>query len=173
VIFRASAATLLLALAPPNAQAAAGVPVDRLELVAESVEGCPGIPFPRARREFVVDGDAAVDAAARFWELDRPSAYAHGHASRRYRIGPGTLEVEAELSPEFDRERAHLVAARSRRPSGDPPSGRATSVRADTRYTAGGAPGGGPEARALRHRAAGGDGVLRRAFTRARPLREA
>ena len=103
MIFRASAATLLLALAP-RAQAVADVPVDRIELVADSVEGCPGIPFPRGHRQLVVNGEAAVDVAARFWELDRPSAYAHGHASRRYRIDAGTLAVDAQLSPELDRE---------------------------------------------------------------------
>jgi hypothetical protein len=103
VNFRASAATLLLALTPRE-QAAADVPVDRIELVADSVEGCPGIPFPRAPRELLVNGDEAVDVEARFWELDRPTAYAHGHASRRYRIGEGTLEVDAELSPALDSE---------------------------------------------------------------------
>ncbi|MGH7291876.1 MAG: hypothetical protein ACREJT_11740, partial [Myxococcota bacterium] len=61
-------------------------------------------PFPRAPRELVVSGDDAVDVAARFWVLDRPSTYAHGRASRRYRIDEGTLAVDAELSPGLDRE---------------------------------------------------------------------
>ncbi len=107
---RASAATLLLALLP-RALAAADVPVERVELVAKSVEGCPGIPFPRARRELVLNGDRAVDTAARFWELDRLTSYTRGHASRRYRIDDGVLEIDSELSPELDREVIHVFVA--------------------------------------------------------------
>jgi tetratricopeptide (TPR) repeat protein len=100
----------LLALSP-RAHPAADVPVQRVELVADSADGCPGIPFPRARRELVLNGEAAVDTAARFWELDRPAAYAQGHASRRYRIGEGVLVVDADLSPGLDLEVVRISVA--------------------------------------------------------------
>jgi hypothetical protein len=80
------------------------VPVERVALVADSIEGCAGIPYPRAQRELRVNGETAVDASARFWELDRPADYRSGRASRRYRIDDGELAVDAELSPAFDRE---------------------------------------------------------------------
>jgi hypothetical protein len=103
VIRAAALALACLALASP-ARAGSEVLVERVELVADSIAGCAGVPFPRAQRELRVAGELAVDASARFWQLDRPTAYANGHASRRYRIDDGVLEVDAELSPALDRE---------------------------------------------------------------------
>ena len=106
----AFAGLLVLSLATA-AHAVGAAPVERVELVAISIDGCTGIPFPRASRELVVAGDEAVDVSARFWELDRPAAYAHGRASRRYRIGKGVLAVDAELSPGLDREIVRISVA--------------------------------------------------------------
>jgi hypothetical protein len=107
---RALAALVVLTLAPV-ARASGDVPVERVDLVATSIEGCRGVAFPRAPRELYIEGDRAVDASARFWELDRPAAYARGRATRRYRVGEGVLEVDAELSPELDREVVRLAVA--------------------------------------------------------------
>jgi hypothetical protein len=107
---RALAALFLLPLAPV-ARASGEVPVERVQLVATSIEGCAGLVFPHAPRELYIDGNQAVDASARFWELDRPAAYVHGRATRRYRIGQGVLEVDAELSPDLDREVVRLSVA--------------------------------------------------------------
>jgi hypothetical protein len=82
----------------------------RHQLVARAIEGCPGLPFPARSRELDVSRDAAVDTAARFWEIDRPAAYAHGRASRRYRMGAGEIAVDAELSPGLERETVRIRA---------------------------------------------------------------
>jgi hypothetical protein len=107
---RAFAALLAVSLAGA-ARAAGDAPIERVELVATSIDGCPGIPFPRASRQLAIDGDEAVDSRARFWELDRPAAYAHGRAERRYRIGQGVLVVAAELSSGLDRETVRISIA--------------------------------------------------------------
>lgn len=107
---RASVALLILVLAT-NSGAAADVPVERVELVVTSIDGCQGIPYPRTARELVVHGDAAVDSAARFWELDRPPTFKNGHATRLYRIGKGTLSVESEISPALDLEIVRISIA--------------------------------------------------------------
>lgn len=99
----------LLALSLAHASGAGELaPLERVELVVTSISGCPGIAFPRASRELLIDGDRAVDRNARFWELDRPSAFERGHASRRYRIGKGVLAVDSELSPELDLETVRM-----------------------------------------------------------------
>lgn len=82
--------------------------VARHQLRAREIEGCAGVPFPQRVRELDVAGDVAVDAAARFWEIDRPSAYRAGRATRRYRVGQGALEIDAELDPDFGRETVRI-----------------------------------------------------------------
>ncbi len=110
MIPRLLGAVLLLALARGSG-AVEAPELESVELVVVAIEGCPGIPFPRATRELVIDGDRAVDRAARFWELDRPNSFANGRASRRYRIGKGVLSVESELSPGLDRETIRMRIA--------------------------------------------------------------
>ena len=82
---------------------AAGVRLQALE-----VEGCPGLPFPRPRRELWVRGGQAVDADARFWTLDRPAAYTDLESFARYRMGSGVVRVESRLSPTLDSETTRI-----------------------------------------------------------------
>jgi hypothetical protein len=103
----AALAALCCALA---AGAVRAEPALRHELTARTIEGCVGLPFPVRARELDVSRDSAVDTAARFWEIDRPAAYAHGRALRRYRMGAGQIEVDAELSPGLERETVRIRA---------------------------------------------------------------
>lgn len=96
---------LLVALAPP---AQGAQELERARLQPETVEGCPGVPYAHGARELWIGEDEAVDAAAEFWVLDRPSHFRSGHAEASYRVGEGTLRVESELEPDLASETVRL-----------------------------------------------------------------
>jgi hypothetical protein len=101
-----------LALGAALASAAAADDLERYELRATSVEGCPGLPVPRGTRELWSDGERAVDVHARFWTLDRPASYHGRTAVAHYRVGNGSLRVESELSPDRSEETLRVAIER-------------------------------------------------------------
>jgi hypothetical protein len=104
-------AAFAAAALPAPASSARVERVERHLLSARAIEGCAGLPYPRRERQIDSAGDVAVDAAARFWEIDRPAAYVSGRSVRRYRVGEGALEIEAELDPALDRETVRIRVA--------------------------------------------------------------
>jgi tetratricopeptide (TPR) repeat protein len=73
-----------------------------------AVEGCDGIPYPRAGRELWVQGARAVDLHGRFWVLDRPALLTSGEAALRYRMDGGTLVARSRLSEDLREERVRI-----------------------------------------------------------------
>ncbi|MBW2416778.1 MAG: hypothetical protein JRG76_19960, partial [Deltaproteobacteria bacterium] len=76
----------------------------RVALHTLGTRGCAGLPAPAPQRELWIAGRHAVDPGARFWVLDRSRSYTDGKASTRYRLGDGSLRVDAELAPDFGSE---------------------------------------------------------------------
>ncbi|MBW2281919.1 MAG: hypothetical protein JRG82_14350 [Deltaproteobacteria bacterium] len=90
---------------PADASAATAT---RVALHTLGTRGCAGLPAPAPQRELWIAGRHAVDPGARFWVLDRSRSYADGKASTRYRLGDGSLRVDAELAPDFGSERIRV-----------------------------------------------------------------
>jgi hypothetical protein len=113
-VSRAFALLLALGAAAPLARAQ---PLERTRLDAETVEGCTGLPYPRAPRELWSAGDEAVDVATAFWVLDRPAHLRAGHALVHYRVGRGTLRIESQLLDGGREERVRIEEERPIEPA--------------------------------------------------------
>jgi hypothetical protein len=105
-VSRALVLLLLVLCASPRAGAAQQLERARLEAV--SIEGCPGLPYPRVSRELWLGSDEAVDVAGGFWLLDRPTHFRGGRALARYRVGPGVLRAESRLDADLAHESVRL-----------------------------------------------------------------
>ncbi len=105
----------LMLLLPFSAHAEDGAHTEnlaRVDLRANSIEGCVGLPEARGERSLRISGDSVVDVDARYWTIDRPVAFKGGKGVASYRVGDGLLRVESTLSADLTEELTSIHVVR-------------------------------------------------------------